>query len=333
MSSIINSLDSGKTKTPKPSFFETPYPHYWLRWDYEESDRQAFRIDRDKEMSDLRIWWIQEMLATQKPAAEKLVMLWHNHFVSAYSGVDQNVHAIGRQHWALRQHGHTNFEVLARAMIHDAAMLDYLDNDRSRKESPNENLARELLELFVLGEGNYTEETVKEVARALTGYRSNTLRQHEFQFSHWDHDTGRKNILGRRGRFDGDDDIDILLDQPETALFIASKFWKEYISDFNVDPEQLGLIADAFRNSNYDIKMLMRATLSSTAFWAEQNRATIVKSPIDFLIGTIRSTGVLPDWWSSLPNKMSVLGQNIFEPPNVGGWSGGADWISPSRLL
>ncbi|MDB0000701.1 DUF1800 family protein [Amylibacter sp.] len=333
ISRIVENIDSRNPETETPLFFNKPYPNYWIQGDLDENDQQKFRVARDKEMEELRLWWVSEMLTTQSPAAEKLIMFWHNHFVSSYTGVDENVHLIAKQHWTFRQLGHTNFRALAKAMIKDAAMLEYLDNKQSRKKNPNENLARELLELFVIGEGNYSEKTVKEVARALTGYSSNGLRQDEFRFNHWDHDNGWKVIFDRKGHFDGDDVIDILLNQSETSEFIARKFWKNYVSDFNFNDEEIKKIAKIFKSSDYDIKTLLRSTLSSKSFWEPQNRATIVKSPIDFIIGTIRSTGRLPDTWPSIPNALSTLGQNIFEPPNVAGWPGAGDWIVPSRLL
>jgi uncharacterized protein (DUF1800 family) len=333
ISRIIENIDGRHPETEIPSFFNQPYPNYWIQGDLDEFDQQKFRVARDKEMEELRLWWVSEMLTTQRPAAEKLIMLWHNHFVSSYTGVDENVHLIAKQHWTFRQLGHTNFRALAKAIIKDAAMLEYLDNKQSRKRSPNENLARELLELFIIGEGNYSEKTVKEVARALTGYSSNDLRQGEFRFNHWDHDNGWKIIFDRKGHFDGDDVIDILMDQTETSVFITRKFWKSYISEFNLNDPEIKNIAKIFKSSDYDIKTLLRSTLSTKSFWAPQNRATIVKSPIDFIIGTIRSTGRLPDTWPSIPNELATLGQNIFEPPNVAGWPGAGDWIVPSRLL
>ena len=333
ISMIIANIDSRHPETEIPIFFNKPYPNYWIQGDLDENDQQKFRVARDKEMEELRLWVVSEMLTTQKPAAEKLIMFWHNHFVSSYSGVNENVHLIAKQHWTFRQLGHTNFRSLAKAIIKDAAMLEYLDNKQSRKKNPNENFARELLELFVIGEGNYSEKTVKEVARAFTGYSSNGLRQDEFRFNHWDHDSGWKIIFDRKGHFDGDDVIDILLNQSETSEFIARKFWKNYVSDFNFNDEEIKKIAKIFKSSDYDIKTLLRSTLSSKSFWEPQNRATIVKSPIDFIIGTIRSTGRLPDTWPSIPNELATLGQNIFEPPNVAGWPGGGDWIVPSRLL
>lgn len=331
---VLKGIYGRRTSLEPPAFLSSPsVPHYWIRWDYEEEDRQAFRIARDQEMGELRNWWVREMIATSNPQAERLILLWHNHFVTAYSGVQEEVHAVARQHWTFRELGHGSFRDLTQAMVRDPAMLNYLDNNRSRKEQPNENLARELMELFVLGEGNYTEATVKEVARALTGYSYNKMRDFEFEFNLWDHDRGSKTVLGQRGRFDGDDIVDVLLDQPAAAEFVSRRFWNVYISDFNVNEAHLQNIASAFRDSDYEIPVLLRAVLTSQAFWAPENRATIVKSPVDLLVGGIRSTGVLPEWWGALPNRMASLGQNLFEAPNVAGWPGGPDWVTPSRML
>ena len=331
---VLSGIDGSRTSLEPPSFILSPsIPHYWIRWDYEEEERQAFRIARDHELGELRNWWVREMLATPIPQAERLILLWHNHFVTAYSGVQEEVHAVARQHWTFRELGHGSFRDLTYAMVRDPAMLNYLDNNRSRKEQPNENLARELMELFVLGEGNYTEETVKEVARALTGYSYNQMRNFEFEFNPWEHDRGTKSVLGQRGHFDGDDIVDILLDQPAAAEFVSRRFWKVYISDFNIDEAEIQNIASVFRDSDYEVPVLLRAVLTSQSFWALENRATIVKSPVDLLVGGVRSTGVLPDWWAALPNRMASLGQNLFEAPNVAGWPGGADWVTPSRML
>ena len=151
VSHVLENLDGTKVTVDPPEFISSQsFPDYWIRWDYEESERQAFRISRDQEMGDFRTWWIRELISTPNPQAERLLLLWHNHFVTAYSGVQEEVHAIAKQHWTMRELGHTNFRSLAKAMIRDPAMLNYLDNDRSRKEQPNENLARELMELFVL---------------------------------------------------------------------------------------------------------------------------------------------------------------------------------------
>ena len=167
--------------------------------------------------------------------------------------------------------------------------------------------------------------------RLLDGY--NRIRRLEFAFNPWDHDPDQKKIFGSRGHYDGDDVVNILLSRPETALFITRKFWSVYVSEFNYDSSEIEEVANQFRQSDYDIKTLLRQVLNSHAFWSDANRATIVKSPVDLFIGTIRTSGILPEWWTSLPNRMAATGQNLFEAPNVAGWPGGADWLTPSLLL
>ncbi len=334
ISQIISGLDARAPLLPQPAWVEGgDFPNYWLRWDYEEEDRSRFRMARDREMNQLRAWWVDELVATDRPQAERLILFWHNHFVTAYSAIQEESHAMYLQHQLFRRLGHQNFRDLVTAILHDPAMLNYLDNDRSREERPNENLARELMELFVLGEGNYDEGTVKEVARALTGYGYTRMGRLEFQFSPWDHDGGRKTILGRTGRWRAEDVADILLDQPEAAEFVARKFWTAYVSEFNYDEEQLASVASAFRDADYDVKTLLRHLLASPAFWAAENRGTIVKSPVDLLVGTVRSYGLALGGVVSLPNQLAALGQNLFEPPNVAGWPGAGDWLTPSRIL
>lgn len=334
ISIMIERIDGRNTEVVYPSWISAePFPHYWIRWDFEEEERQAFRTQRDSEIGALREWWVREMIATKNPQAERLILLWHNHFVTAYSGVQEESHAIAFQHQTFRELGHGNFRDLLSEIIRDPAMLNYLDNNRSRREAPNENFARELMELFTLGEGNYSESDVREVARALTGFGYNSIRRLEFSFNPWDHDPEPKNIFGSRGRYDGDDVVNILLSRPETAIYVTRRFWSNYVSEFNFDSAEILEISDRFRESDYDIKTLLRQTLNAQSFWSDDNRGTIVKSPVDLFIGTIRTSGILPNWWTTLPNRMAAIGQNLFEAPNVAGWPGGADWLTPSRLL
>ena len=193
---MIDQLDVGQTLLQPPSSVADAYHDNWAVGDMESEERQAFRNARDKEMGQLRQWWIREILSTDRPAGERLMLIWHNHFVTAYSSVNEAVRAVYRQHEMLRDLGDGDLRSLLKAVVRDAAMLNYLDNDNNRKNSPNENLARELMELFTLGEGNYSENDVREVARALTGFSFNDLRDFEFRFEPQQHDTGFKQILG-----------------------------------------------------------------------------------------------------------------------------------------
>jgi len=332
ISKIISEF-SPQTSIPLPSFINSPAAPYWIRYDYDENGREAFRMSRDREISEYRLWWIREMIQTSSPQTERMVLFWHNHFVSAYSSIQQQSIAMARQNMMFRMLGMTNFRTLAKNIIRDPAMLNYLDNDRNEKQKPNENLGRELLELFTLGEGTYDEFTVKEAARALTGYSVNPLADFSFELKEQRQDTGNKTLFGRTGNFDGDTLIDIILEQPAAAQFIAQKFWRKFISETYTRKREILSIANQFRSSNYDLKTLYRATFTTPAFWETQLRGTIVKSPVDMLVGTVRSTGFLPADWTSFPSKLEKLGQHLFEPPNVAGWPGGYTWITPSSLL
>ncbi len=332
---VTHIIDELRTENwlPLPKFLEGPTPPYWINSDLNSEEEQAFRVARDREMNEYRLWWVREMIETPYPQTEQLVLFWHNHFVSAYSAINEQSTSIARQNMMFRELGIGNFKILTKAVIRDPAMLNYLDNENSQKGKPNENLSRELMELFVLGEGNYSEETVKEGARALTGYSVNKLRDTSFYFSDWNHDDGIKNIFGKSGNFNGDQFVDILFEQPASSKFIVRRFWRHFVSEVFENEQELEEISRKFKKSDFDIRTLYRAILTSTSFWQKEARATIVKSPVDFLIGTIRKTGFLPSDWTSLPNKLTTLGQNLFEHPNVAGWPGGQSWITPSGLL
>jgi uncharacterized protein (DUF1800 family) len=210
-------------------------------------------------------------------------------------------------------------------------MLVYLDSATSRQGQPNENFAREVMELFTLGEGRYTERDVKEAARAFTGW-SIEPETGAFRWRPFAHDRGEKTVLGRSGNFDGDAVLDILLGQPATAEFIVDKLWKEFVSP-QPDPAEAGRIARRFRDGGYEIRIALRELFLSDAFWTPQNRAALIKSPIDLVVGTLRrfEFGI----GDPLPFVfvMRQLGQDLFAPPNVRGWPGGEAWIDSSTLL
>ena len=318
---------------PPPSWVREVSPPYWARGDMEEPEKQKFNMARDREMGEFRMWWVKEMIETPSPQTERLVLFWHNHFVSTYPALDEQSTSLARQNLMFRRQGSGNFRLMLKEVIRDAAMLNYLDNDNNKRNAPNENLARELLELFTLGEGNYDEHTVKEAARALTGYRTNELRDLSFEISPWDQDRGLKNILGSWGFHDGDDLIDLILEQPSASEFITRKFWRHYVSEFQYNETEIQAISSLFRTSNYDIKTLLKATLQTPHFWDPKARGAIIKSPVDLIIGTIRTTGILPTTWRGIPGQLSMLNQNLFGQPNVAGWPGGGAWITPANLL
>ena len=210
-------------------------------------------------------------------------------------------------------------------------MLAYLDNARSRKEAPNENFAREVMELFTLGEGHYGERDIKEAARAFTGW-SIEPKTGEYKYRPFFHDAGVKTVLGRTGPLSGDDVLDVLLARPETAQFIVSKLWREMVSP-TPDPAEVKRLAGVFRDARYEVKPLLRAMLLTEAFWDPGNRATLIKSPVDLVVGTLRTFDIRPLDMRPAVAATAALGQNVFSPPNVKGWPGGEAWITTSTLL
>ena len=278
----------------------------------------------------LREWWFREMLTTPSPLTEKMTLFWHNHFATSQQKV-RFTPFMYRQNVLLRRNALGNFGSLLREIGRDPAMLIYLDGVNSRKESPNENFAREVMELFTLGEGHYGEKDIKEAARAFTGW-SVDREAGDFMFRRAIHDYGNKTVLGKTGNFDGDQVIDVLLSKPETAQFITRKLWKEFVSTVPDEREVMRLAA-MFQDSGYNIAKLMRAMLVSDAFYAPANRAALIKSPVEFVVGTIKTFEIETANLRPFVLASALLGQNVFAPPNVKGWPGGEAWINSASLL
>jgi uncharacterized protein (DUF1800 family) len=281
----------------------------------------------------MRAWWAGEMLrapTAQDALRERMTLFWHNHFVSSQQKVKSGTLML-RQNEILRRNALGNFSTMLHAVSKDPAMLIYLDGASNRKANPNENFAREVMELFTLGEGHYTEQDIKEAARAFTGW-SFAPESGQFIWRPAIHDFNEKLVLGRRGNFDGDAVLDILLAQPATAQFVASKLWREFISP-TPDPAEIRKIAAALRSAGYEIRPALRAIFLSDAFWSPLNRGSLTKAPVDLVIGTLRTLAV--DVPEAMPIALSLrhLGQDLFAPPNVRGWPGGEAWINSTTLL
>lgn len=293
-------------------------------------EKKAFRKARKIKELELKGWWVAEMINTKSPMTEKMVLFWHNHFTSSLNKVKQPV-LLYRQNELFRKYAIGNYKALAHAICKDPAMLGYLDNFKSTKKSPNENFARELLELFTLGEGNYSEQDIKEAARAFTGW-SIDRKTGEFMFRKRMHDSGEKLFLGRRGNFDGNDIIEIIFEQPEVAILLTTKIWKEFISEAP-DKAEIERLAKIFSEKNYEMKSLMHELLMSDSFRDPENYAQLIKSPLDYIVGTLRVLEIPVKDGKAAAFASAHLGQNVFDPPNVKGWSGGLDWITSSSLL
>ena len=278
----------------------------------------------------LRSWFIAGLVTTPSPLTEKMVLFWHNHFTSSLEKTN-SPELLLRQDLLLRRLGTTNFGDLLHAVSRDPAMLLYLDSDTNVRGKPNENYARELLELFTMGEGNYTEQDVKEAARAFTGLTVDRFNGTS-GFDPRRHDLGPETFLGRTGSFNGDDIVDIILQQDRTAVFLTEKFWRYFVSP-QPDPALVQSWAAAFRSSGYDIRTLLRLLFSSEAFWAPANRNALIKSPVELLVGFIRTWGIADYDPKRLTYQLSRLGQDLFNPISVKGWPWGQDWIDAATLL
>ena len=294
--------------------------------------RDAMQMARREDQREMKAWWYSEMLNTPSPFTEHMVVFWHNHFTSSLQKVSRP-ELMFRQMSLFRANALGNFEKLLRQTAKDPAMLVYLDTNSNRATAPNENYARELMELCTLGEGRgYTETDVREAARAFTGWRVSVgPGANGWHIDGLQHDGGTKKFLGRSGRFDGDDIIDIIMQQPQVADFIAEKFWLDLVSD-EPDAAELRRLARILRDSKYELRPLMVAILNSDTFRDPSNRGVLVKSPTDLLVGTFRVLGKPPENPALFPPVARALGQDLLDPPNVKGWPGGLFWIDTSLL-
>ena len=313
-----------------PAFVDEPFVPFYKYRQMSAEERREEQRKLVQQGLELRTWWLREMLATPSPLTERMTLFWHGHFATSQRKVRIG-QLMYRQNVLLRREALGNFATLLHEIAKDPAMLVYLDNAGSRREAPNENFAREVMELFTLGEGHYAEQDIKEAARAFTGWSLDRDSGRYLYRRAW-HDDGEKTVLGTTGRLDGDDVLDILLARPQTAEFVATKLWRELVSP-TPDRAEVRRWAAVFRESRYEVKPLLRAVLTSDAFWAEENRGTLVKSPVDLVAGTLRAQGIRPMELRPAVFACAALGQNLFSPPNVKGWPGGDAWIDASTIL
>jgi uncharacterized protein (DUF1800 family) len=329
----VDRLLAGTRKSatvPAPDWVKEPITPPRVLRSASREERQAFQEQEIRRGFDLRTWWLGEMLGTPSQLTERMTLFWHNHFVSAQQKV-RYTRLMYEQNVLLRRHATGNFGDLLHAVAKDPAMVIYLDSASNRKGKPNENFAREVMELFALGEGRYTEQDIREAARAFTGW-SIDPDAGGFVFRKVLHDDGPKTVLGRTGNFDGDAVLDILLAQGATAEFVVAKLWREFVSP-EPEPQEVKRIAARFRGARYDTKVALREIFLSPAFWAAENRAALIKSPVDLVVGTMRALDFQVGDPLPLALVVAGLGQNLFSPPNVKGWPGGEAWINSSTLL
>lgn len=284
----------------------------------QQQNRQGIR--------NLNSHWLHEMVSSESQLREKMAFFWHGHFACRNLNV---YYQQGLLH-TLRTHALGNFGDLLKEVSRSAAMLFFLNNQQNRKGRPNENFAREVMELFTLGRGHYSENDVKEAARAFTGWSANA--RGEFIFRKFQHDTGKKTVLGKSGNFDGNAVLDILLEQKQTARFITDKIYRFLVNEIP-DPEKTGWLAERFYKNNYEISPLLDDIFTSNWFYDEKNIGTRIKSPVELLAGIQRMIPMKLETDDSLMLIQRLLGQVLFYPPNVAGWPGGRSWIDSSTLM
>jgi uncharacterized protein (DUF1800 family) len=290
--------------------------------DADEEERRRMRKQSREDIKSLNITWLNEMVNSEQQLREKMSLFWHGHFAS------RNLNILYQQQLldVIRQNALGNFGDLLREVSKSAAIINFLNNNQNKKGHPNENFAREVMELFTMGRGNYTENDIKESARAFTGWGA--AISGEFTFRKFQHDDGQKTVLGKTGNLNGDDVLNILLEHKQTASHITRKIYRFFVNDVP-DEAHVTWLADRFYKSQYNIKELMKDIFTSDWFYDAKNIGCRIKSPVELIVGIRRA----------LPTKLEneqvqrILGQVLFYPPNVAGWPGGKNWIDSSSLM
>ncbi len=292
-----------------------------------EYRQKLMRVNREAVLAT-GAWWVKRMGDGPYPLQEKLTLFWHGHFTTSARD-ERSAYLLWQQNELLRRQAAGNFGKFVADISHDPAMLDYLNNQQNKKQHPNENYARELMELFTLGIGNYTEDDIKQAARAFTGWGHDG---DEFVFRKYDHDNGEKRFFGQKGNLDGQDVIDGILDHRACAPYIAGRLWTFFAYE-NPEPEVTQGLGQLLRTEKWEMRPLLRAMLTSQAFYSDKAIGTQIKSPVQLVVGTSRLLGLEPPVGRGLGDALAKMGQVPLEPPNVKGWPGGRAWINTSTLF
>ncbi len=292
--------------------------------------RQKLQKSNREHALEAQAWWFRRMLKTQAPLREKMTLFWHDHFATSIQKVDRPAFLI-RQNDLFRQYALGSFKDLTQAILLDPAMLFYLDAQNSRKGMPNENFAREVMELFTLGEGNYTEKDVNEAARAFTGYDINPVKASVTHHQrHWD--SSPKTIFGKTGKFTGSDVINLIFEKKESARFMSAKLWEFFVAEKPSDATLTDLTA-SFQKSDFQVAPLLREIFLSREFYSEAAIRSQIKCPVQYLIALLKHLEIIdPPVGFPVVGQLQ-LGQVLFMPPNVAGWDWGQGWINTNTLL
>ncbi|MFI5460840.1 MAG: DUF1800 domain-containing protein [Isosphaerales bacterium] len=295
-------------------------------------DEMEAQLAPSADLTRIQAIWLYRMIFTPHPLRERMTLFWHNHFATSNVKV-QNPLLMQRQNNLLRAQALGDFRALLTAMGKDPAMLIWLDSTINRKAKPNENYAREVMELFSLGRGHYSEKDIQEAARAFTGW---FVLRDQFQVVPRQHDGGSKSVLGRTGNWTGDDIPGILLQQPACAEFICRKLFSHFVSETQTPSDRLiAPLARAFRDSGYQVEKAVAMILRSNLFFDPSVRRRRVKSPVEYAVGTIRALEILNPTVqaSALAEACRRMGQSLYVPPSVAGWDGGPGWINSTAML
>ncbi|MGA0845688.1 MAG: DUF1800 domain-containing protein [Luteolibacter sp.] len=291
---------------------------------------QELQRENRRLLEDARQWWIRRMIEGKHPLLEKMTLFWHDHFASSAQKV-RDAHLMVMQNQLFRQHAFGNFKQLVGAVVRDPAMMLYLDTQNSNKTKPNENFAREVMELFTLGVGNYSEQDVAEAARAFTGYRfdrvSGEVRHIPRQW-----DNGEKTLWGESGKFNADDVVNMIFKQAAAATLVTRKIWEYFVYE-NAPDSGIAALAKLLRDSNYEIRTLLQEVFLSREFYSEKAMRSQIKSPVQFLVTMVKQLEIDEPPARFIRDAQEQLGQQLFMPPNVAGWDWGKAWINTNTLL
>ncbi|MBV8244549.1 MAG: DUF1800 domain-containing protein [Candidatus Eremiobacteraeota bacterium] len=291
---------------------------------------KELRQDARQSIISLQAWWLTRMVASPAPLQEKMTLLWHGHFTSAAIQKQAWPSDMYRQNQLFRQYALGNVRDLTQAVSKDVAMLKYLDGERNVKAHPNENYARELMELFTLGIGNYSEQDIRESARAFSGWTVDR-RTGEFVDNQSQHDDGSKTFLGRTGNFTGTDIVNIIFQQPAASKFFAKFLLNNFVYN-DPEPELVDAVAANIVRNDFNLAPVVSKLLQSNVFYSERSYRALVKSPVEFVVGTHQLFG-LKDLAPNAQRALVQMGQILFYPPNVAGWPGGSTWITSQTLI
>ena len=319
---VIDNLFAG-SRQYKPLKIDTSEIEKALR--SKSKNFKALIKDSRKKVHEYNIAWFNRMLKNEAALRERMTLFWANHFACQ----DNNIIFIQQFNNSLRKNALGNFKTLVMKVSKEPSMLKYLNNKQNRKSHPNENFARELLELFTIGVGNYTEQDIKEAARAFTGWNFNA--QGDFVIRKKQHDNGIKHFMGKTGNFNGDDIIDIVLNQKQTARFICTKIYRYFVNE-HADARHIEEMTAVFYK-DYDIENLMRFVFNADWFYDENNIGTKIKSPIDLLAGIYQTVPYHLENPKKIIALQRLLNQVLLYPPNVAGWKGGQNWIDSNTLM